>query len=64
MNLSISNIAWADENNKIVYELMGKLNYRGLEIAPTRIFANAPYERIEEATAWAFGGPLNVDIRV
>ena len=32
---------------------MKKYGYDGLEIAPTRIFPEAPYERLEEAGNWA-----------
>ena len=53
MKLAISNIGWAGENDGAVYEMMKELSYTGLEIAPTRIFPEAPYERIKEAGEWA-----------
>ncbi len=53
MNLSISNIAWVAENDKIVYEMMRELGYSGLEIAPTRILPERPYEKLDEARNWA-----------
>ena len=53
MNLAISNIAWQTEMDQKVYEMMRKYGYSGLEIAPTRIFPEAPYDRINEAKIWA-----------
>ncbi len=53
MNLSISNIAWAAENDKDVYEMMKANGFSGLEIAPTRIFPENPYDRCNEAKAWS-----------
>ena len=52
MKLSISNIAWVDEWNKDVYALMQKYGYTGLEIAPTRIFPENPYDHLDEAQKW------------
>lgn len=49
MKLSISNIGWSPEKDAVVYGLMKKYGYSGLEIAPTRIFPDAPYEKISEA---------------
>lgn len=53
MNLSISNIAWTAENDEKVYEVMQQLGFIGLEIAPTRIFPESPYDNCEKASAWA-----------
>lgn len=53
MKLSISNIAWPQEEDAQVYLLMKKYGYSGLEIAPTRIFPDTPYEHLEEAGRWA-----------
>lgn len=53
MRLSISNIAWDAGADKIVYALMKKYGYSGLEIAPTRIFEKNPYEALEPATKWS-----------
>lgn len=52
MKLSISNIAWAGDADLTVYELMKKYGYCGLEIAPTRIFPDSPYEKLEAARQW------------
>lgn len=51
MKLSISNIAWSEQEDVQVYELMNKYGFTGLEIAPTRFFDNpycAPAEMIED----------------
>lgn len=48
MKLSVSNIAWAKENDEMVYDLMKKLGYQGLEIAPTRIFPENPYSHCDD----------------
>ena len=54
MKLSISNIAWDGSQDGKVYELMIWYGYSGLEIAPTRIFPEAPYSKNTEAknTVW------------
>lgn len=53
MKLSISNIGWTEEQNQAIYILMQKYGFIGLEIAPTRIFPEAPYDRIAEANSWS-----------
>ncbi len=51
--LSISNLAWNEENTEAVYALMKKYGFSGLEIAPTKIFPEKPYSHISEAASWA-----------
>ena len=53
MKLSISNIGWSSEQDKEVYQLMKSNDFSGLEIAPTRIFSEFPYDRKEDAIAWS-----------
>lgn len=53
MKLAISNIAWTAEQDSQVYELMQANGFNGLEIAPTRIFPEKPYDKLEEARNWA-----------
>lgn len=53
MKLSISNIAWQAKEDEKIYALMGAYGYSGLEIAPTRIFPQSPYDKLEEAGRWA-----------
>ena len=53
MKLSVSNIAWGPEHDDEMYEFLAANGYAGLEIAPTRVFENQPYERITEARQFA-----------
>mgnify|MGYP003182382212 CR=1 FL=1 len=55
MNLSISNIAWAAEKDSAVYQIMYDFGFTGLEIAPTRIFPEQPYDKLDDAREWAAG---------
>ena len=52
MKLSISNIAWEEKDNQIVYELMKSNGFAGVEIAPTRVIPELPYSHIDEAVKW------------
>jgi sugar phosphate isomerase/epimerase len=53
MKLSVSNIAWPNEHDTEMYEFLSEQGFRGLEIAPTRIFSSNPYEHIETAAVFA-----------
>lgn len=53
MKLSISNIAWAAENDAVMYQFLKETGFNGLEIAPTRIYPEAPYDKLQEAKEWA-----------
>mgnify|MGYP003302549865 CR=1 FL=1 len=53
MNLCISNIAWPLENDTEMYCFLQDNGIKGLEIAPTRIFQNNPYDHLKEAEDWA-----------
>ena len=44
MKLAVSNIGWSAEQDEAVFALMKEYGFDGLEIAPTRIFTDAPYE--------------------
>lgn len=48
MKLSISNIAWGAENDREMYAFLQESGFCGLEIAPTRIFPENPYDKINE----------------
>lgn len=50
--LSVSNIGWTKEQDDYVYHIMKRYGYFGLEIAPTRIFPEAPYEKTVDAEEW------------
>lgn len=52
MKLSISNIGWEKKNDTEVYCMMKEFGFMGLEIAPTRIFPENPYEKNKEAESW------------
>lgn len=53
MKLSISNIAWEEKNDVQVYKWMKQYGFTGLEIAPTRIFPESPYEKLTQAKEWS-----------
>ncbi len=53
MKLSISNIAWSADNDKDMYSFLHKVGLIGLEIAPTRIFPESPYDKLLQAKRWA-----------
>ena len=51
MKLSVSNIAWSPERDETVLNLLKQHGLSGVEIAPTRLFPEAPYDKIPEAKA-------------
>ena len=53
MKLSISNIAWSTEHDDTMYQFLKHNGFDGLEIAPTRIFPEKPYDHLSEAREWA-----------
>lgn len=53
LRLSVSNIGWQAEDDREIYALMREYGYSGLEIAPTRIFPENPYDHLSEAAQWA-----------
>lgn len=52
MKLSISNIAWAKEFDPAIYRSMLELGFKGLEIAPTRVVGDNPYDDLEKIKCW------------
>lgn len=52
-NLAISNIAWLGENDNIIYLMMRKLGFSGLEIAPTCVITDNPYDNVAYVKKWA-----------
>lgn len=56
IKLAISNIAWAKEDDGAVYAAMQQAGFTGLELAPTRLFPEAPYDNLNGAAL--FGGYL------
>lgn len=55
MKLAVSNIAWPIEESREAYALIGRYGFTGLEIAPTSLFPQEPYNHLEEAHAWQEG---------
>ena len=53
MKYSISNIAWSAEYDNEMYAFLKKQGIDGIEIAPTRLFAN-PYDNLELAHEYAW----------
>lgn len=53
MKLSISNIAWTAQDDAMMYAFLESVGYSGLEIAPTRIFPERPYDHTADAVIWA-----------
>lgn len=49
LKLAVSNIAWSKDSDQEVFEYLKKKSIPGLEIAPTRIFENNPYDAIGQA---------------
>ncbi len=64
MRLSISNIGWPKEQDERVYSIMKKSGFDGLEIAPTRIFPQNPYEQLSSARIWAKNLKRNWDLQI
>jgi len=53
MKLSISNIAWSAEQDEEMYTFLQEVGFKGLEIAPTRIFTESPYDHLLQAKEWS-----------
>lgn len=53
MKISISNIAWEPKNNDLIYGYMKDNGFTGLEIAPTIIIPDSPYDHVSTAICFA-----------
>ncbi len=53
MKLAVSNIAWDASRDAEMYAALAARGFAGVEIAPTRIFPEAPYEKCAQAAAFA-----------
>lgn len=53
MNCSISNIAWSSSDDVEMYSFLQEKGFSALEIAPTRVFSENPYDQRTEAKKWA-----------
>lgn len=49
MKLAISNIAWNESEDEVVYSMLKNYGINGLEVAPTRLIATEPYQNKERA---------------
>ncbi|WP_298146244.1 sugar phosphate isomerase/epimerase family protein [Flavobacterium sp.] len=49
MKLAISNIAWDEAIDSFFYTYLQKIGFDSIEIAPTRLFGNAPYSELSQA---------------
>ncbi len=49
MKIAISNIAWDKAKDVEMYDILRDNHIEGLEIAPTRLFPERPYEKVQEA---------------
>ena len=64
MKLSISNIAWTSEHDQEVLDYISSRGFSGLEIAPTRLFSESPYEHIKEAKEFSRWIEEKVGLRI
>lgn len=55
LKLAISDIGWHEKQDTVVYKIMQRYSFTGLEIAPTRILPDRPYDRLKEIGTWAEG---------
>ncbi len=62
MKLAISNIGCAEENDDDMYALMKGCGFTGLEIAPTRIFPENPYDDLNRAKEWSYELKQKMDL--
>ena len=53
MKFCICNIAWDKAEDEQMYRICSEMEYDGIEIAPTRIFPENPYEHLDDAGCWA-----------
>lgn len=64
MKLSISNIAWAANYDEEMYSFLSEIGFKAIEIAPTRIFPENPYDKINEARNWAIKLKHDFDLEI
>lgn len=53
MKLAISNIAWNETNDTEMYSMLNNFGFKGIEIAPTRILPQKPYQHLAEIKKFA-----------
>ncbi len=52
MKCSVSNLAWQKERDEEVYRFLEQSGVDGLEIAPSRLFGETPYEDLKKVRAY------------
>ena len=52
MKLAVSNIAWGASQDELMYKKLVACGFTGLEIAPSRIFSEHPYNDLIAAAVW------------
>ena len=53
MKWSFSNIAWSAEDDEEMYRRLAEAGFSYIEIAPTRILGEQPYQQMETAAEWS-----------
>lgn len=53
MRLAISNIAWSEEKDELIYAMLKDLRVDALEVAPSRLFKDNPYDDLFLAHKYA-----------
>ena len=53
MKLAASNIGWCADRDDEILRVMAESGFSGLEIAPTRLFPESPYNHLEQAAGFA-----------
>ncbi len=53
MKLAVSHIAWLPQEDDAALSLLARHGYAGVEVAPTRVAGEGPYEKPEVAAAFA-----------
>lgn len=53
LKLSASNLAWDITRDKAILQELKELGFRGLEIAPSKLFGDTPYEALAESKQYA-----------
>lgn len=64
MKLAISNIAFEKSDDLYIYEQMQKIGFEGLEIAPTRIIPQNPYDSLETARDFSHDLKQNYGLKI
>lgn len=64
INLSASNIAWKAEDDEEMYLFLSHHGFCGIEIAPTRIIWDSPYQYPEQIASYSQKIARNYDLKV